>query len=210
MEKKKHLSQTGESSEDFLRVASCALRGRPDMSSGTDGDRKNKQHLEMNGEDVANALTSVSKDSLVALFYDMASEWFGDYTDDGFSADGTSCNGEIRRSDLGWVRDKKGEVIKRPVVGVANCVTSGKRDNTQNYVAEFDNKDLRIRRLTERECFRLMDVGEADIDKMQTSGVSNSQQYKLAGNSIVVNVLYCIFDRLFVHTEPEDLQLKLF
>ena len=35
---------------------------------------------------------------------------------------------------LGWVRDHKGNVIKRPIVEVANCVTAGKRDNTQNYV----------------------------------------------------------------------------
>ena len=68
----------------------------------------------------------------------------------------------------------------------------------------------RIRKLTPRECFRFMDVSETDIDKIQASNVSDSQQYKLAGNSIVVNVLYCIFDKLFVNTEPKDLQLKLF
>lgn len=68
----------------------------------------------------------------------------------------------------------------------------------------------RIRKLTPRECFRLMDVSESDIDKIQASGVSNSQQYKLAGNSIVVSCLYHLFRKMFVETENEQKQLKLF
>lgn len=55
----------------------------------------------------------------------------------------------------------------------------------------------RIRKLTPRECFRLMDVDDADIDKIQAAGISNSQQYKLAGNSIVVACLEKIFENLF-------------
>ena len=61
-------------------------------------------------------------------------------------------------------------------------------------------KRYRIRKLTEREAFRLMDVSDSDIDKIQTSGVCKTAQYKLAGNSIVVNVLYHIFRKLFVDT----------
>ena len=163
----------------------------------------------------------------------------------------------------------------------ANCVTAGKRDNTQNYVQEptkcnvvamlpderlhdsarricdtdglapTQNTQLggnhepkiiddtyhgreprqyaesaptirsanarfkvassfRIRKLTERECFRLMDVSDTDIDKIQAAGISRSQQYKLAGNSIVVAVLEKIFYKLFINTEQENEQLKLF
>lgn len=55
----------------------------------------------------------------------------------------------------------------------------------------------RIRKLTPRECFRLMDVDEEVIDKIQASGISNSQQYKLAGNSIVVACLEKIFEQMF-------------
>ena len=65
----------------------------------------------------------------------------------------------------------------------------------------------RIRKLTERECFRLMDVSEADIDKIQAAGISKTQQYKMAGNSIVVSCLYHIFDRLFIHTDHTELTL---
>lgn len=68
----------------------------------------------------------------------------------------------------------------------------------------------RIRRLTPRECFRLMDVDDTDIDKIQQSGVSETQQYKLAGNSIVVSCLYHIFRKMFIETENENQQLTLF
>src|SRR5690554_2747345 len=57
------------------------------------------------------------------------------------------------------------------------------------------NIPLRIRKLTPREVLRLMDVSESDIDII-TSTVSNAQAYKLAGNSIVVNVLVEIFRQL--------------
>lgn len=68
----------------------------------------------------------------------------------------------------------------------------------------------RIRRLTPRECFRLMDVDEPYIDRIQAAGISNSQQYKLAGNSIVVDVLAAIFRKMFIDTSNEDAQLTLF
>ena len=64
-----------------------------------------------------------------------------------------------------------------------------------------------IRKLTERECFRLMDVNESDIDKIQDSGVSRSQQYKMAGNSIVVACMEGIFYNLFSNQEQETLTL---
>ena len=64
-----------------------------------------------------------------------------------------------------------------------------------------------IRKLTERECFRLMDVNESDIDKIQASGVSRSQQYRMAGNSIVVSCMEGIFRNLFSTEEVESLTL---
>lgn len=68
----------------------------------------------------------------------------------------------------------------------------------------------RIRKLTPRECFRLMGCDEETIDIIQAAGISNSQQYKLAGNSIVVDVLYHLFRKMFVETENESQQLTLF
>ena len=69
--------------------------------------------------------------------------------------------------------------------------------------------NYRIRKLTPRECFRLMDVSESDIDKIQASGISNTQQYKLAGNSICVGNLYHILRTLFIEKD-QDQQLTLF
>lgn len=75
---------------------------------------------------------------------------------------------------------------------------------------ELQGKKFRIRKLTPRECFRLMGVDDADIDKMQASGLSNSAQYKLAGNAITISCLYFIFYKMFINTEQLDGQLTLF
>ena len=73
-------------------------------------------------------------------------------------------------------------------------------------------QDSRIRKLTERECYRLMDVAEEDIDKLLASDISKSQHYKLTGNSIVVSCLYYIFKNLFSEDNDvaEGTQLTLF
>ncbi len=78
-----------------------------------------------------------------------------------------------------------------------------------NIERELQNKRYRIRKLTPRECFRLMDVCESDIDKIQASGVSESQQYKMAGNSIVVSVMALTFKNLFSKEMIQE-QLTLF
>ena len=77
-------------------------------------------------------------------------------------------------------------------------------------VVEEKQPRYRIRKLTPRECFRLMGCDEETIDTIQAAGISNSQQYKLAGNSIVVDVLYHLFRKMFVETENESQQLTLF
>lgn len=75
---------------------------------------------------------------------------------------------------------------------------------------ELRGKKFRIRKLTPRECFRLMGVDDKDIDKIQTAGISNSAQYKLAGNSIVVDTLFHLFRKMFMERENESGQLSLF
>ena len=56
---------------------------------------------------------------------------------------------------------------------------------------------IRIRKLTPKECFRLMGFSDENFDAAQKAGVSNSQLYKQAGNSIVVDVLYYIYVELY-------------
>ena len=55
-----------------------------------------------------------------------------------------------------------------------------------------------------------MDISENNIDKLLYCGISNSQLYKLAGNSIVVNCLYHIFRKLFIDKENDSNELSLF
>ena len=54
-----------------------------------------------------------------------------------------------------------------------------------------------VRKLTPKECWRLMGFDDTDFDKCSSVGMSNRQLYKQAGNSIVVNVLQAIFRALF-------------
>ena len=75
---------------------------------------------------------------------------------------------------------------------------------------ELQGKKFGIRKLTPTEVLRLMDCEDEDIEKMKASGLSNSALYKLAGNSIVVNVLYHIFRKMFIETDQETQQLTLF
>lgn len=57
--------------------------------------------------------------------------------------------------------------------------------------------DYRIRKLTPRECWRLMGFSDDAFDRAQSAGISNSQLYKQAGNSIVTDVLYYIMRELY-------------
>ena len=59
-------------------------------------------------------------------------------------------------------------------------------------------EDYRVRKLTSLECWRLMGFSDEDYFKAKNIGVSNTQLYKQAGNSIVVPVLEGIFRELFL------------
>ena len=57
--------------------------------------------------------------------------------------------------------------------------------------------NLRIRKLTPKECWRLMGFDDEDFQKSSKVN-SNTQLYKQAGNSIVVNVLVAILGNLLM------------
>lgn len=67
---------------------------------------------------------------------------------------------------------------------------------TETGICRIESK-IRIRKLTPRETFRLMGFSDENFDAAQKAGVSNSQLYKQAGNSIVVDVLYYIYVELY-------------
>ena len=58
------------------------------------------------------------------------------------------------------------------------------------------NANFEIRKLTPRECFRLMGVKDEDFNKV-SKNQNDSSLWHLAGDSIVVNVLMAIFKELF-------------
>lgn len=90
---------------------------------------------------------------------------------------------------LGYTRDEKGKVTSRHKKDIANTIHTsiGGGGNTD----QFAISSKRIRRLTPRECFRLMDFPE---DFKIT--VSDTQAYRQAGNSIVVEPLALIIAKL--------------
>ena len=63
--------------------------------------------------------------------------------------------------------------------------------------------NLRIRKLTPKECFRLMGFDDEDFYKAEAVN-SNTQLYKQAGNSIVVDVLEAIFTNLKPHLSERN------
>ena len=101
---------------------------------------------------------------------------------------------------------------------------------TKEQLLEYFSQRIRVRKMTPREAMRLMDVDDSDIDKIMNAtetvtlkngtvktkkAISKTAIYKLAGNSIVVSVLYHIFRTMFISNQPENnnqtvIQLSLF
>ena len=139
---------------------------------------------------ISNTITTGQKDNLVAeplLIPEATTKGYAEAYD-GDSVNLALPNSKTRRGRVGHQQ--------------ANTLdTSCNQGVVTNY---------RIRKLTPRECFRLMDVSEPDIDKLINAGISNSQLYKLAGNSIVVSCLYHIFRKMFIEPQNENQQLTLF
>lgn len=74
------------------------------------------------------------------------------------------------------------------------CTTS----SSTVLISENGKNFMRIRRLSPLECWKLMGFDDSDFYKAKSIGISDTQAYKMAGNSIVVNVLEFIFEELFV------------
>ena len=79
------------------------------------------------------------------------------------------------------------------IQGTSNCLTSVQKDNLL-----LEKPQYRIRKLTPRECGRLMGVSDEDIDKMAAVN-SNTQLYKQFGNSIVVDIMCAMFENLNIN-----------
>ena len=115
------------------------------------------------------------------------------------------ADGNLRPHRMDKAKSGVSEYQTEKDTSVASTLISARPNNVYG-----ESTDYRIRKLTPRECLRLMDVDDSDIDKLMAAGISNTQLYKMAGNSIVVNVLYHIFRKMFVNKENENIQLTLF
>ena len=86
--------------------------------------------------------------------------------------------------------------------GICNCLKSVQKDN-------LVMSQYKIRRLTPRECGRLMGVSDDDITKMANVN-SNTQLYKQFGNSIVVDVMCAMFKNLNIDQEDENVTKRIY
>jgi DNA-methyltransferase (dcm) len=106
---------------------------------------------------------------------------------------------EIRKDyEKGTVKEQRKNMqqLEEREDDITNTITTVQKDNLLIEPKTVDlvgGAEQRIRKLTPKECWRLMGQNDTDFEKAQNAGISNSQLYKQAGNSIVVQVLEAIF-----------------
>lgn len=143
-----------------------AMRGRnPYNPSDRTVGSPTEQRLEPNCQGICNTLTSVQKDNMV-----MESKI-------------------IKVGQISSEGSEYGTVISEN--GISSNLVAGTHGYANNCIAT----NYRIRKLTPRECWRLMDFTDEDFEKAAAVN-SQTQLYKQAGNSIVVNVLVAILGQM--------------
>lgn len=163
--------QGGNQEPKILESQIVAMRGRnPDNPSDRTTGSPTEQRLELNAQGMCNSLTTVQKDNLLL---ENNIQKVGQ-----ISSDGSQCGTVI--SDNGIE---------------ANLVAG-----THGYENSHIATKYRIRKLTPRECGRLMGVSDEDISKMAAVN-SNTKLYKQFGNSIVVDVMCAMFRNLNIEQE---------
>ena len=170
--------QGGNQEPKILESQIVAMRGRnPDNPSDRTTGSPTEQRLEINMQGTSNCLTSVQKDNMVLI--KQATKSGSIECEVGGCFDASYPESQTRR---GRVQDNGNTC---PTFGYANSHIATK---------------YRIRKLTPRECGRLMGVSDEDISKMAAVN-SNTQLYKQFGNSIVVDVMCAMFRNLNIEQE---------
>lgn len=179
--------------------------------------RHNMTKLEPRKDDISNTLTTVQKDNLLLenVKIRQATKDGSIECEIGGCFDASYPNSQTRR---GRVQDKGNtcptltaqnqEVVRIEKVGQIssngsqcgtvvsdNGISANLVAGTHGYANSHIATQYRIRKLTPRECGRLMGVSDKDIDKMAVVN-SNTQLYKQFGNSIVVDVMCAMFKNL--------------
>lgn len=135
------------------------------------------------------------------------------YSAEGCSPTLNTCNGGRHEPKILIDCDKSHnspQIIER-----ANCITAREDRGISNHKSEgtaviekIGNDNLvmegeillpyiRIRKLTPKECHRLMGFDDIDVDRCKAVGMSDAQGYKQAGNSIVTNVIALIAEHFY-------------
>lgn len=135
------------------------------------------------------------------------------YSAEGCSPTLNTCNGGGHEPKILIDCDKSHnspQIIER-----ANCITAREDRGISNHKSEgtaviekIGNDNLvmegeillpyiRIRKLTPKECHRLMGFDDIDVDRCKAVGMSDAQGYKQAGNSIVTNVIALIAEHFY-------------
>lgn len=202
-----------------------ASRGR----YGEDG--KIEQHLEPNLEGVSNTLTTVQKDNYVVepinddckprLVGGIGDKKLGNQYRQGdriYDSNAVAMcltaqpvGNAGGNSYLYAVEEPKIEIVGNYMpsghdasrVVAATGLAPTVRENHGTVTAVLEEPKFRIRKLTPKECFRLMGFDDKDIDILIDNGISNTQLYKMAGNSIVVDVLERLFECLLLKKKEE-------
>ena len=164
-----------------------AMRGRnPENPSDRTPGIHTEQRLEPNSEGICNTLTTVQKDNLVL---EQETIKIKQATKKGYAeckiggvADFSFPDSKTRRGRV----EAEGDIA--PTIMAANC---------EVVKIEVEKNNFYIRKLTPKECWRLMGFTDEDFEKAAMVN-SNSQLYKQAGNSIVKNVLMAIFSKMVV------------
>ena len=104
-------------------------------------------------------------------------------------------NGGVANLSYQSSKTRRGRVIGGG--NISPTITTQDNAGGLMQVSVDSNKKYRIRRLTPRETWRLMDFTDGQFDRAKAAGLSDTQLYKQAGNSIVVGVLEQIMDNLY-------------
>ncbi|MBO4544121.1 MAG: DNA cytosine methyltransferase [Bacteroidales bacterium] len=175
-----------------------SMRGRnPENPSDRSKGADLEQRLEVNDTDVANTLTTVQKDNLVleekGIKIRQADKQGYALCEIGGAADLNYTGSQTRR---GRVIENGRICPTLTTENIPNVIELG-NEKFYNFIYKIGEEWwlIRIRKLTPRECWRLMGFYDEDFDKAEKVN-SNTQLYKQAGNSIVVNVLEEIFKQM--------------
>lgn len=107
-------------------------------------------------------------------------------------------------ADVGVVvKDSENYIYHKSLGGIDNAHRAYKTNKIMGTITTHQDNSkvlldnpLRIRKLTPLEAWRLMGIKDEDFHKAKSSGMSDSQLYKQAGNAIVVDVLMAIFNQM--------------